>query len=167
MERTDMARRGRELDDGFTLIEALAAMTLFGVLSAIAVTGYHGYQQAHEEQGSADRVVAVLRNAQERASSESRTYCVRFNSDNLSWTVWRTTCGSGSRVETGTTESPRVTLPSTSRSFVDRAGATSATDVYFYRSGMASAGTLTVIRPGSSKAYTVRVEGLTGRVTST
>ena len=153
-------------DSGFTLVEVLAAMVLFGILSTIAVTGYRQYQRSHEEQGSADALTAVLRNAQERSTAESRTYCIRIGADSRSWTIWRASCGTGTQVGAGTTDSAQVTMPAASRSFVDRSGATSSTDIYFYRSGMASAGSLQVIRAGSSKIYTLRVEGLTGRVTS-
>lgn len=154
----------RKSDEGFTLIELSAAMVLFGILALVAVTSYRSYQRAHDEQGSADAVVSALRNLQERSSSESRTYCLRFGSDATSWTVWRTACGTGTQTGAGRTDSSRVTLPVADRSFVDRTGVTSTSDVYFYRSGMASAGSLKVRASGRSKVYTIRVEGLTGRV---
>lgn len=153
-------------DGGFTLIEVLVSIMLFGILSTLSLVGFVQYRKAHEEQGSADALVAALRNTGQRATVESRSYCLRIGADNASWTVWRSTCGTGTQVSSGKTDSSSVTFPTGSRTFTDRSGATSSTDVYFYRSGMASAGTMTVARSGSSKVYTIRVEGLTGRVTS-
>jgi prepilin-type N-terminal cleavage/methylation domain-containing protein len=161
-----MVRRTPSSDSGFTLIEVLATMVLFGILSTIAVGGYRQYDSAHEQQGSADKVVSVLRNTQQRATSEGRTYCIRIGSDARSWTVWRTACGTGTQRSSDRTGSAKTTMPAADRSFVSRDGVTSSTDIYFYRSGMASAGSLKVVKTGRSKVYTIRVEGLTGRVAS-
>ena len=154
-------------DGGFTLVEVLVALSLFGILSSLGVWGLRSYSSAHQQQGSADAVTAVLRNTQGRASAESRTYCVRIGTDRRSWTVWQLACGSGgTQVNSATTEATSVTLPAATSSFRDRSGAVSSTDIYFYRSGMASVGSLAVVRTGSSKVYTVTVEGLTGRVST-
>ena len=153
-------------DHGFTLLELLVTMIIIGILSALSFGAYAQYRRAHDQLGSSDALVSTLRDAQERSASESRTYCVRIGSDSRSWTVWRATCGTGTSLEGRSTDSASVTLPVANRSFVDRSGATSTTDIYFYRSGMASAGTLRVASSVRSMTYTIRVEGLTGRVTS-
>jgi prepilin-type N-terminal cleavage/methylation domain-containing protein len=160
---TSLRRHRSNSDAGFTLLEVMASMVLFGIMCAIVVTSYGKYRQSHELQGSADQLVSALRNIQEEATSEGVTYCMRLGADSKSWAVYKTDCTSGTNAGfIGKTIAPAVTY--TAASFQDRNGATSTTDIYFYRSGMASRGTVKVIRAGSTRAYTITIVGLTGRV---
>jgi prepilin-type N-terminal cleavage/methylation domain-containing protein len=159
-----VARRNCRDEAGFTLVEVMVGLVLFGLLSTISVGAFRKYDQANAHEGSAQALASQLRNTQLRATSEGRSYCVRIGADNRSWTVWRTACGTGTQVSSGRTRSAQVTLPAAGRSFTDRAGVTSTTDISFYRSGMASAGQMTVARTSGTKVYTIKVEGLTARV---
>ena len=81
--------------------------------------------------------------------------------------TYRLTPGPGSTTtavlrQTLQTTSNNVSL--TAASFQDVNGVTSSS-VYFYPKGSASGGNVVVVRSGSSKTYTVTVEGLTARVT--
>lgn len=148
-------------DAGFTLIEVLVAIMLAGILMAIAVPSWRSYQRAADERGTAESIVSVLRNSQQRAVAEGRIYCVRFFTSAGSWSVYRTSCGSGTALQTGQVQGSSTTL--TSAAF-DQPSGGQAADAYFYASAKAGGGSVKVNRTGSTTSYTITVEGLTGRV---
>lgn len=148
-------------DAGFTLIEVLFAIALSGILMAIAVPSWRHYQRAADERGTAESVVSVLRNSQQRAVAEGRTYCVRFSTSAGSWSVYRTSCGSGTALQTGQVQGGSTQLASAG---FDQPAGGQAADAYFYASAKAGGGTVKVTRAGSTTSYTISVEGLTGRV---
>jgi type II secretion system protein H len=151
-----------ERDSGFTLIELLVAISLLGVMLAIAVVGWSTWSKAREQSGTASQIESILRQTQQRAVTESRTLCVRFESNQRDYSTYTGECD-GSPVKiagplTAVNGDVRITTPS----FTGRYS--TGTGVSFYARGTASPGNLKVTRTGSSKVYTVSVEGLTGRV---
>jgi prepilin-type N-terminal cleavage/methylation domain-containing protein len=149
---------------GFTLIETMVAVVIMGVVAGIAATGWSGYSRASEQTGTRNDVVSALRAANQRALTEAFTYCVRFSADAKSWSTYRGTCASGTVIKgPETVESAKVTI--TDLAFVQSDGSTSR-DVVFTPRGTASKGSLKIRREGASKVYTVTVEGLTARVSS-
>lgn len=167
------AGAGSRGDDGFTLIEMLVVMVLGSVLMSIAFFGWRGWQQSLQEQGAQRAVVSLLRDAQVRAVAEDTTYCVDFGSSvsTTTATVWRVpgddsgavaACTTGTKGDSWTADSGASV---TNAKFVQRDGTTTAF-VLFYPRGAASGGTLNVARSGSSKTYSLTVDALTGRVSS-
>jgi type II secretion system protein H len=167
--------RRRRLDSGFTLAEVMVAMLIVGIVGTIAVWGLRTYQRQQQLNGTAHAVVGALRNAAEQAQSEGRTYCVRFDGNGKSWEVWRYSCQSGWSLNGNTAarvlrnqqvQGSDVSLNvKTAFAAAVNAGscpAGSLACVYFYPRGTASGGALNVSRGGP--AFTVNVEGLTGRV---
>ena len=160
-------------DGGFTLIEVLVVTVLMGLVMGIALFGWRSYQQSLQEQGAQRSVVSLLRDAQVRAVAEDTTYCVDFGSSSSTTTatVYRvpgddtgtvSACTTGTTVQSWTADSgTRVT----GASFTQRDSTTTAF-VLFYPRGAASGGTLGVARSGSSKTYSITVDSLTGRVSS-
>ena len=156
-------RRSRE--SGFTLIEAMIAMVLFGILVGIAVPPYVSYRGKQQHLGSTRELVAFLRRAQVRAVSEETTYHVTIASNGLSATMYRhvgqDSTSAATAGQTMNTASSKITF--TGASFAQPSGGTGTT-VWFYARGSASKGSVTVSRSGTSKTYSVDVEGLTARV---
>jgi type II secretory pathway pseudopilin PulG len=160
-----------------TMIELVTAMAIFGVLAVTSVWGLRAYASAQATKGTANGVIAALRNAAERAQAEGRTYCVSFDTT-TSWTVWRYSCDpgwtSGTMAATKVLDAQKVqggetTLGSVVFSTPTISGLSNSCPAgagkcaYFYPRGISSTGQLNVLRGGSVK-YTPKVEGLTSRV---
>jgi prepilin-type N-terminal cleavage/methylation domain-containing protein len=156
---------------GFTLVEVLGALLIFGILSGIGVTNLRSWTKAHEHSGTAAAIQSVLREAQQRAVTEGRASCVDFNVAAQTYAMYRGACN-----ETGRQllQAPLRTSASyvrlASPSFVGRSTATppvpfTSTGVTFFPRGTAWPGSVQVTRTGASKVWTISVEGLTGRVT--
>lgn len=167
----------RRSDEGFTLIELMVAMALFGIVALTSVWALRSYAGAQDTKGTANGVIAAMRNAAERAQSEGRTYCVSFDTS-TTWSVWRYSCDSAwtsgtmtpSRVISGQkVQGAATTLGSISFTTPTIAGLANGCPAgvghcaYFYPRGISSTGQLNVLRNGSVK-YTAKVEGLTSRV---
>lgn len=152
-------RAARRDESGFTLIELLVAILLFGVMVGLAVAPYSAYRLRQQHIGTARELVAFLRRAQVRSVSEETRYRVDFTSTSAK--MYR---------DNGTTfVLVQQTAPATSKvtysgaSFTQSGGGTAAS-VTFYQKGSADKGSVKVVRSGSSKTYTISVEGLTARV---
>ncbi len=157
-----MIRVRRESPEGgFTLVELLTAMLLFGIIVAIAVGPYRNYQRAQGQLAATRKLVAVLRNAQVRSVAEDSSYRVRIATDGKSYHLERLVGSTWTAQATYQTSDATSVL--TSASFRQSDGSTSST-CYFYPRGAATKGSVQVTRSGSSKVYTVNVEGLTARV---
>jgi prepilin-type N-terminal cleavage/methylation domain-containing protein len=154
----------RSEDQGFTLVETLVVVVLMGIAMTIAVSGFQSYARSAEHSGTRDNVVSSLRAAQQRALAEAAVYCVRFSTDGKSWSTFKGTCAGTLVKGPEDVGGGQVTL--TDVSFLRPDGTPGSADVEFTARGTASKGSLKVGRAGSTKTYTVTVEGLTGRVSS-
>ena len=159
MDSQATARRCDE--SGFTLIETMMAMVLFGILIALVAGPWGNYRAKQEHKGTARELVAFLRRAQVRAVSEETTYRVDIAADGKSATTLRFNGASYDSGHVMRVSSGRITF--SGATFVQPEGGTS-TSVWFYPRGSASRGSVTVTREGTSRVYTVNVEGLTARV---
>ncbi len=159
-------------DAGFTLLEILVAMSISGLLVGLAVGPFRAYERASQEQGSVRDIVSTLRNTQERAVSEARTYCVSFDTTGRSYVTSRPVNPAATPLVCDTDPLHIVRGPVKLRSRIDFQSVTfttgsGASAVFFTPRGSATPGTVVLSRTGSSKQYTVSVEGLTARVSST
>jgi prepilin-type N-terminal cleavage/methylation domain-containing protein len=148
-------------DAGVTFLELLVTMILAGVLMAVVAAPYAGYRLSQQHIGSARELVGFLRRAQVRSVAEETTYRVDFAADGKSATSYRLTAGTYVAQQTVRTMTSKVKF--TSPSFAQETGGL-GTSVFFYKRGSAGKGSVTVTRSGTSKTYTVNVEGLTARV---
>lgn len=158
----DPNRRRDHGDGGFTLVEMMWSIAIFGVLAAISVGGLRGWTQAREHSGTAAAVQSLLREAQQRAVTEGRATCVSFDVGTQAYAMYRGSCDDPTRVllQTRHPDAGRVRLAAPA--FVGPSGSTPG--VTFKPRGTAWPGSVQVTRTGSGKIYTVSVEGLTGRV---
>jgi prepilin-type N-terminal cleavage/methylation domain-containing protein len=151
-------------DSGFTLIEVMVVLALVSLLSALGVGAFKSWSVAHAQLGAATGMQTILRQTQVRAVTEGISFCVKFDATGDSYTVYRNACAPTGNVKVGgpfTLGDSRVHLSAVS--FTAVAPATS-TEVTFRSSGSATPGGLNVTRTGSTKTYSIDVEGLTGRV---
>ena len=146
-------------DHGFTLIEVLVTIGLASVLMAFAVAGYHRWTIASEQSGTARELQSLLRNTQQRAVTEGTAMCVQFNTTADTYRVVEGTCAAPGGQLQGPFHTSDDRIDIAAPSFT--AGSTGVT---FFARGTASAGSVQVVRDGSTKVYTIDVEGLTGRV---
>ncbi len=161
-------------ESGFTLIELMVAMVLFGILASIGTVGFRTVQASLQARGAHRESVTQLRTVQARAVAENTAYCVDFGAaTGNSWNVYRVpggdqgalsagfTCTSGTKVATYT--APGKTSFS-AVSFQQRNGSFTSYGL-FYARGAASGGSFK-IGGGGASVYTVTVDSLTGRVAS-
>lgn len=158
--------RDARRDSGFTMIELIVVMSIASTLMALAVFGFTNYQRASEHKGTQEQLTSQLRNLSQRAISEGRTYCVALASDSMSYDIWRSSCGSGTRVQGPLrTRDSRVTLSATvTVASPAPACPAGAKCIYFYPRGTATPAQLVVSSSARDTTYTIRVEGLTARV---
>lgn len=164
--RRAVVRRLRE-EAGTTMVEILTVVMIMGIMMGIAAIGLISYRTTSEHRATRDVVVSTLRHASERALSEQRTYCVQFTT--TTWSLYRAACSGVTSVAVQTSVPLDSNAESLAGAFTHPAGHTSAcgtgTCVYFYPRGNGSDGSLTISRAGRSN-YTVEVEGLTSRVST-
>ena len=156
-------------DTGMTLVETVVTLALAGVLMTIGFVSVRNFLIAGREQGTAVQIRSALRNAEEQALSQGRTYCVYFTS--TTWATYKSDCtvaadktNGPSQVADPSIQLGSIAFPAPSPAIPGQSTACPAAGAcaYFYPRGTALAGTLRVVRPG--KTYTLTVEGLTGRV---
>ena len=149
--------------DGFTLVEMLVSLSILGVMSGLAVTGWSGYAAASEHSGTRNDIVSALRAANQRALTEAKPYCVTFDTVAGTWSTRRLSCTGVVLKGPETVEGRSITV--SDAGFIQPDGSTQS-QVLFTPRGTGSKGSLKVRRTGSSKVYMISVEGLTGRVSS-
>lgn len=149
-------------DGGFTLLEILVTISLLGVMMAIAVSAGSSWAKAREQSGTASQVESVLRQTQQRAVTEARNLCVRFEETQREYSTYTGECDNAPVKVAGPIVAANGDVRLTSPSFTGRYS--TGDGVTFYARGTASRGSVMVTRTGHSKVYTVAVEGLTGRV---
>jgi type II secretion system protein H len=154
----------RPRDAGFTLIEVMVTIVLFGIVMAIAVNGSRSWSLAHEQSGTARTLQSLLRQIQQRAVTESQPACVTFDVGSNTYTVFRGACDDPAKTKVKgpvSTSSRKVHL--TAPAFTSPTG-TPGPNVGFTARGTAWPGQVKVTRDGATKTYVLSVEGLTGRV---
>ena len=159
-------------DGGFTLIELLVTMSVMGIMMAIAISGWTSWTKSSQQSGTAHDIQSLLRSTQQRAVTEGRSMCVHFDAAAGNYSVYNgvsqtsapDTCViSSTNLIQGPIPTASANVDLDTPSFTSAAGS-GQTSVLFSSRGTAWPGILTVTRIGSSKEYTLEVEGLTGRV---
>jgi prepilin-type N-terminal cleavage/methylation domain-containing protein len=150
-------------DGGFTLIEVLVAISLIGMMAALALGGYSRWTASSAHIGTAREMQTTMRQAQQQAVTEGRATCVFFDVPSDTYTVYRGACASSTKQKlTGPHHTASDDISLSGPSFAGSPGPSAG--VTFYARGTADTGRVTVTRSGSTKVYRLTVEGLTGRV---
>ena len=156
-----MSHRAR--DSGFTMIELLVTIALLGIMMVIAVSGWTTWAKASRPSGMARALQSVMRLALVRAVTEGRAICVSFRVAQNDYTLYRGACDDTAKVTLiGPVVSDSKDVKLAAPAFTGPSG--SSTGVTFQARGTAWPGSVQLTRNGSSKTYTLTVEGLTGRV---
>ena len=72
-----MSTRGQT--DGFSMIELLTVITVFGLLIAMSVPAYRSWANSHALRGSAEAIAGELQNLRARAMATGQSQTVHFN----------------------------------------------------------------------------------------
>lgn len=147
------------------MIEVLVAVALATILMVLGVGSFQRWANASAHEGTATSMQTLLRQTQVRAVTEGVSFCVLFDTTagSPSYTIYRYACDTTPLVKL----LGPYKLPSGQSladvAFTAPSGAT-YTGVTFRPSGTAWPGGLKIARTESTKVYTIKVEGLTGRV---
>lgn len=173
MEREASASKpiGVAPDGGFSLVEVIVAIALMSVVMGIGILSMRSFLISNRESGTALDIRSALRNASELSVADGRTYCVYFTA--TTWTTFKSDCtvaanqiGSPQKVTDPSITLGSFTFAPPGAAIPGQATACPTTNqcAYFYPRGTGLAGALQVTRTGSTKTYTINVEGLTSRV---
>jgi type II secretory pathway pseudopilin PulG len=155
------ARRSRSAA-GFSLVELCFTLMIFGIITGTAVTSFHRWITGAQHTATTSSLEALLRETQQRSVTEGRSLCVNFDVAAQNWSQYRGACGTAGQVRLQGPIRPEGGTRLASASFTT--GPSTLPGVTFYARGTASPGTVTLTRSGSDRVDTLRVEGLTGRV---
>jgi Tfp pilus assembly protein FimT len=133
------------------MIELMVTMAIAGLLLVLAALGWREYSVTQAQRGTADGLVVLMRDAHQRAVTEGTAYAVKLTPADGPWVLSKSVDCSATALGGEVAGRGGVTV----------AGSPSC--VVFKPRGTATAGTVDVHRAGSSKVYTITVEGLTGR----
>jgi prepilin-type N-terminal cleavage/methylation domain-containing protein len=151
-------------DSGYTLIEIMVVVGLVSLLAALGVGAWKSWAGAEAHKGAATDMQTVMRQTQVRAVTEGVSLCVKFDTTAETYTVYRFECATTGNVKVSGPFSlgdGRLLLSGVQ---FHKPDGTIVGMVTFRPSGSAWPGGLTIARTGSSKTYSLTVEGLTGRV---
>src|SRR4051794_11925350 len=77
---------------GFTLVEIMVVVALISLLAALGVGAWKKWTVAHAQLGAAADLQTILRQTQVRAVTEGQNFCVKFDTGNSTYTVYRFAC---------------------------------------------------------------------------
>ena len=83
------ARRGRRgRDAGFSLMELMVVLVLFGIMSAVALPGFNKFMRAMDLNNQIQVLATNLRVVRQRAITENNNWVVYWSSADNGWGWW-------------------------------------------------------------------------------
>jgi type II secretion system protein H len=87
------------LRKGFTLIELMIVIAIIGILSAVALFGWRGYQDNVNLRTAARDVVTDISACKQRAVSEGVQYCMQFTDGSPNYSINTSSCGAPTQTQ--------------------------------------------------------------------
>lgn len=92
---------------GFTLIEILVTLLVFGLLLSLSVLTFSRFLDSLKLNGTAKQVASDLRLSQEKAMAEHTMYQIAFEKEKSTYVIGKDDLFEGGKVEIKTIELPR------------------------------------------------------------
>lgn len=145
---------------GFTLIELMIVIGIIGLMSAVALLGWRGYQDNVNLRTAARDITTDISTCKQRAISEGVQYRITFSTTLNNYIIEQGT-SSGTPYTTIQTKSPTIFGPGSGLS-INSANFSGTQVVLFYTRGTMSFGTVTLRNSkGSVATITVNITGKT------
>lgn len=165
-------------EEGFTLIEIMAAMALAAVLMTLGAMSLRTFWWHRSLEGGADQIVSQVRELQERVVAETHplVYGARFRAGSPTWGLVQYDPDAGTCTQY-TTHTFDTSVYVSAASFSSdptvtnfcRTALSAPSDefVFFYARGNATPGSVTIRHDGLDEEESVTVAGVTGRADRT
>lgn len=79
MRPSNPSTRGGSLSRGFSLIELMIVLTIFGALIGFAIPSYNRYSQTQQLRGTSENLVQTLQLQRSRAMANGQSVTINFN----------------------------------------------------------------------------------------
>jgi type II secretion system protein H len=136
---------------GFTLIELMIVIAIIGILSAVSLFGWRGYQDNVNLRTAAGEVMSDIASCKQRAIAEGVQYCMQFTDGSPNYSINASSCSAPTQTQAKnlTSFGSGLTISSTNFnsdqvSFLPRGTLSSNTGKIFLTNSKNSTATITV-----------------------